>query len=178
MKSFKWRIILCTVNLAAAVVLSALGAREYEAFRHLRPSAFYEGNFLYIPAAQLVSDCVNAPALVLSNLVGNTRTWKSLWGGVPMRRADSALFYTLLVLFWCWIGWRIDISSGRKRVTALAAPFWVVGGLLSLLLTYGGSQIFLIYRSDSVSGARAVAMSMLVWGIALLCYCGRRLMNW
>jgi hypothetical protein len=174
MKSFRWRIVLSTVNLAAAIMLSTLGAREYQEFRGLHPFASYEGNFLYIPPAQLVSDCVNAPAFVASNLVGNTRMWKALSGG----RGASALFYVGLVLLWCWIGWRIDIRSRRNNVKAKAAPFWVVGGLLSVLLAYAGIQIFLIYRSDGMPGGRAVAVSMFVWGAALLCYCGEMLINW
>jgi hypothetical protein len=175
-KPFRWRIVLSTVNLAAAIMLSALGAREYNVFRHLH--RFHEGNVLYIPPAQLASYCVNVPAFVFSNLVGNSRVWKFLWGGVTLSRADSALFYVSLTIFWWWIGWRIDIRSRRGSVKALAAPFWVTAVLLSLLLIYAGLQIFLIYRVDSVSGGRAVAIAMLVWGVALLYYCGRMLMNW
>jgi hypothetical protein len=158
------------------MMLSVLGAQEYQAFRHMH--RFHEGNVLYIPPAQLVSDCVNVPAFVFSNLVGNSRVWKSLWYGVTMGRADSVLFYVSLTIFWWWIGWRIDIRSRRGTIKALAAPFWVIAALLSLLLTYAGLQIFLIYRIDSVSGGRAVAMAMLVWGVTLLCYCVRMLMNW
>jgi hypothetical protein len=176
MKSLRWRIVLSTINLAAAMMLSALGVREYQAFRNLH--RFHEGNVLYIPPAQLVSYCVTVPAFVFSNLVGNTRLWKSLWDGVTLSRADRALFYASLTMFWWWIGWRVDIRSRRGSVRSWAAPFWVIAVLLSFLLTYAGLRIFLIYRIDGVSGARAIATAMLVWGMALLCYCCRMLISW
>lgn len=178
MKPFTWRITLSTASLVAAVVLSALGTREYQLFRRLYPLAFYEGNFIYIPPAQVVSGCVNSPAFVLSNLLGNTQAWRSLGDGVPPARAASALFYALVVLLWWWIGWRFDIGLRRNSLTVLAAPFWMVGGILSLLLTYAGSQIFIISQSDGIAGGRAIAVSMFVWGLALSCYCVRMLMNW
>ena len=141
MTPFRWRIVLPTVNLLAAINLSALGAREYHAFR--QSHRFHEGNVLYIPPAQLISYCINVPTFVFSNFVGNTQRWKSLWSGVSLSKADSALFYLRLTLFWCWIGWRIDVRARRDRLKALPAAFWMISAVLSLLLTYAGLQILL-----------------------------------
>lgn len=180
MMAVKWRIILSTLNLASAILLSVLGARQDQAFRQMHPFAHYEGNFVYIPPAQVVSGCVNAPAFVSSNLLGNIRGWRSF----PAERAlDGAAFgdvdvtyYVLLFVSWWWIGWRIDLRERHNSRTTLAALCWLAGGVLALTLAYAGAHILHISESSSsVSGQRAISISMFCWGLVLSCYCGRML---
>ena len=176
MTPLKWRIILPIINLVIAILLSLLGTREYRTFRATHPSFAYEPNFVYIPPAELVSSCINVPPFVLSNLLGNSRVWKAVRAGVPMNGAAfgdiSLTFYVLLFLFWCWIGWRIDVTSRHRRRTKLAAVFWAGSALLSLFLAYAGTQIFLVSRPyGDVSGEDALGISMLVWGLGLCSYC-------
>lgn len=181
MKTFKWRLILSTLNLGSAISLSALGMQQYQTFRRLHPFAFYEGTFVYIPPSQLVSDCLNAPAFVLANLLGNIRAWKYFWAGSALGGTVfhdvNVTFYALLFVFWWWIGWRIDIKSRHSSLTVLAALFWVASALLSLILAYAGTQILRTSQllTGGVSGQRFIAISMLGWGIGLFCYCARML---
>jgi hypothetical protein len=181
MMTVKWRIILSTLNLASAILLSVLGARQDQAFSQMHPFARYEGNFVYIPPAQVVSGCVNAPAFVFSNLLGNIRGWRSFraeraLGGAAFGDVDVT-YYVLLFVFWWWIGWRIDLRARHNSRTTLAALFWLAGSLLALTLAYAGAHILHISESSSssVSGQRAISISMFCWGLILSCYCGRML---
>jgi len=101
MKHYKWRIVLPLVNLVAAIGLSALGPSEYEAFRQAHPHS--DATVPYIPTAQLISYCVNAPPFVLSNLLGNVRAWRMFWqerwlGGYWFQHV-SVTFCRFVILF-------------------------------------------------------------------------------
>jgi len=174
-KPYRWRIALSTVNLAIAALLSVLGSREYRAFSQLHPHARYEGNFIYIPPAQLISDCINAPVFVLSHLVENSSLWRSFLAHIAASSYSNVIFYVLLLIFWWWIGWRIDIRSVRNNATFSSALFWTTCTLLSLAFLYAGIRIFLIAPSNGVSGGRVIGLSLVIWGLGLFWYSSRSL---
>jgi len=176
MTTFKWRITLSLFNLAAAIGFSVLGMSEYSAFRQSHPGVFHEGSAAYIPTAQLVSYCMNSPSFVLSNLLGNARMWRSLWGGKLLGGYVfdnvNVSFYLVLLLFWWWIGWIVDLRK-RHNHSKFASLGWVITALLSLALAFGGIDILRTseFPSGNVPGGRAIPISMLVWGLALFGYC-------
>lgn len=181
MKPFKWRIVLPLANLAISIFLAVLGTRESQAFREAHPVASYEPNFVYIPPAQLVSNCVNVPAFVLSNLLGNSQAWKSVWERTDLSdtafRGVNFAFYVLSFLFWCWIGWRIDIKGRHNHPTKVGSLVWGGSALSSLFLAYAGIQILaLSHSADGVLGQRPLAVAMLVWGLGLCSYCCLKLL--
>jgi hypothetical protein len=176
MTTFKWRISLSLLNLAAAIGFSVLGMSEYNAFRESHFGVFHEGSATYIPTAQLVSYFINAPSFVFSNLLGNARMWRSLWGdkwlGGYVFHNVNVSFYVTLLMFWWWIGWIVDFR-GRHNRSTLASLGWVITGLLSLALAFGGIDILRTseFPSGNVPGGRAIPISMLVWGFGLSAYC-------
>ena len=174
MKNYKWRIVLSLVNLVAAIGLSALGLRQYEAFRraHLHSDAILS----YIPTAQLIGYCLNAPSFVLSNLLGNIRRWRMFWHGRWLDgywfQSVSVTFYLFVLLFWWSVGWRLDAQPRPKGRTALAAGLgWLIGAIGSVELCYG--SLVLLREELPALGAYRVSpilLSMLLWGFALFCY--------
>jgi hypothetical protein len=179
MMQLKWKIILPTINLVIAILLSFQGSKESLAFRKTHPSSPYEPTFVYIPPAEVVSSCINVPPFVLSNLLENSRVWKVVRTRAPIRIPNSAHFtlpfYLFLFLFWCWIGWRIDVASRpgqRGQPTKSSAVLWAGTAMLSLFLAYAGIQVVLVsHPFGDVSGERALGISMLVWGLGLTSYC-------
>lgn len=65
MRTRKWRLTLSLANLILAVVMSAVGAHQAELDYARHRITQYLG---YLPVAQLVSYCLNAPAFALVNL--------------------------------------------------------------------------------------------------------------
>jgi len=174
MKRYKWRIVLPLVNLVVAIGLSSLGPSEYEAFRQAHPHS--DATVPYIPTTQIVSYCVNAPSFVLSNLLGNVRAWRMFWqerwlGGYWFQHV-SVTFYLFVLLFWWWVGWRVDAPPNPKGLRALAAGAgWLIAAIGALVLGYVISGLLrerlpaLYAYPDS-----AIVISMLLWGIVLFCY--------
>jgi hypothetical protein len=177
MRPYRYRISLSVFNVAIALAMSAIGAHEYQTFRQLNPSAFYEGRAGYVSPAQLISYCINVPAFVFANLIGNARPWRSLWGeallGGYIFHEVSVTFYLSVVLLWWWIGWRIDVrTKPNDRATWRQGVCWSVGTILSLMLAYSGASILrhTEFPSPLVPGGRAIPFAMLAWGLSLLCY--------
>jgi hypothetical protein len=174
MKSYKWRIVLSLVNLVAAIGLSALGPREYETFR--RAHTHSDATVPYIPTAQLVSYCMNTPSFVLSNLLGNVGAWRMFWeerwlGGYWFQHV-SVTFFLFVLLFWWWVGWRVDAQPRPIDRTELAARLgWLTGAIGALVLCFISVGLLrerlpaLYAYQDSV-----IVISMLLWGLALVCY--------
>jgi hypothetical protein len=173
MKSYNWRILLSLVNLVAAIGLSALGPRQYEAFQQAHPHAHVAS---YIPTAQLISYCMNAPSFVLSNLLGNIRAWRIFWHGTWLGgywfQGVSVTFYFFVFLFWWSVGWRVDSEPRPKGRTALAVALgWLVGAISSFVLCYG--SVGLLREEIPALGAypdSPILISILLWGLALFCY--------
>lgn len=173
MKSYKWRIVLSLVNLVAAIGLSALGPREYEAFR--RAHAHSDAIAPYIPTAQLISYCVNAPSFVLSNLLGNVRAWRMFWKerwlGAYWFQNVSVTYYVFLLLFWWLVGWRLDVQSRPKERKGLAAVLgWLVSALAAVALLYVSVGLLRTDIPAQVAGGAVIPIAMLIWGLALFCY--------
>jgi hypothetical protein len=173
MKNYKGRIVLSLVNLVAAIGLSALGPREYAAFRagHMHSDAIVP----YIPTAQLISYCVNAPSFVLSNLLGNVRAWRMFWkerwlGGYWFQNV-SVTFYVFLFVFWWLVGWRPDVQSRPRERKGLAGVLgWLVGALAALALLYVSVGLLRTDIPAEVTGGAIIPIAMLLWGLGLFCY--------
>lgn len=173
MKRYKWRIVLPLVNLVAAIGLSALGPSEYEAFRRAHPHS--GATVPYIPTAQIINYCVDAPPFVLSNLLGNVRAWRMFWqerwlGGYFFQHV-SVTFYLFVLLFWWWVGWRVDAPPNTTGLRPLAGAGWLIAAIGALVLGYVSIGLLrerlpaLYAFHDS-----AIVISMLLWGIVLFCY--------
>jgi hypothetical protein len=180
MKNYKWRMALSLLNLAASIALSALGLREYSAFRIALKHS--DAIVPYVPTAQLISYCLNAPSFVLSNLLGNTWLWRSLWGerwlgGYWFQRV-SVTFYVFLFLFWWFVGSRLDVKPREKERKSLAAVVgWLTGAFGALALLYVGIDLL---RTDLPAGrvqGASIPFAMLLWGFALFFYFSAKLLR-
>jgi hypothetical protein len=176
---FKWRILLPLSNLLAALGQSALGLKKSEAFLKANPP--HDQVLPYVPMIQVISYCINAPALVLSNLIDRIPVWRAFWNerwlGSYLFRDISGSFYVALALLWCWVGWRLDtrdrLSEHRRMVGILGHS---LGILLSSGLIYIG--VYLLRTSAHTllfAGGSAIPTSVLIWGMALLFYFGKML---
>jgi hypothetical protein len=174
LRRFKWRIILSLTNLLAALAQSALGLNEAEAFLKANPP--HDNVLPYIPIAQLISYSLNAPALVVTNLVGRVPAWRAFWrgqwlGGYCFYDVSTS-FYVALFLLWWWVGWRLDMKSkqsDKKRMVAILGDS--LGVLLSLMLLYIAADLLLTeLPSLRFAGGPAIPISVLIWGIGLLTY--------
>jgi hypothetical protein len=179
LKRYKWRLILSLFNLLIAIAQSALGLHSAKVI--LKQATRYDNVFLFIPTPQVISDCINAPAFILPNLIGNTALWKNLWGerwlGAYVFYQVPMFFYILLSLFWWWIGWRFDtrlaINDQRR---ALQVSVNVLGAALSLGLLGIGLKLALTdSQSLQLAGGLAIPIATCVWGCLLLGYFVRNL---
>jgi hypothetical protein len=131
---------------------------------------FYHGGHSYVPASLAVSYSLNAPSLVVSGLVH----------GFLVRQFDyterwfhygQIEYYIFLFIFWWSIGWKMDRKpklEPPRSLTAVAA--YSLGLLFAVVLICCGTIL-----PGNAYGTRAVPMSMLLWGLALLLYFGRKL---
>lgn len=179
---YKWRLILSLTNLAIAMGLFAVGLREAEAVRypHMQMTSSY------IPPAQVAAYCINFPAFAFRNAITNwvvyrssaaTAAW-SKWSS-SYRFQEGFDFYSILALFWWWIGWHCDLKS-RNPARGQAAADNCFGFLLSLLLLYGAAQLLLTQLPSGrlrFEGGLIMPTSALVWGLGLLWYFGKRLLS-
>jgi hypothetical protein len=170
MRAFKWRVLLASTNVILAIWMSMIGLHEYETVHRLHPEYFYHGNLYYLPTAQIVSYCLNMPAYVASLKLASL--------GMHYIQSKSGLFtahsffyvydgfYVLLAGFWWCVGWRLDtLSKPRESLRALRIVGYGLGALMSLALSYYG---FVYRRGDLI--VRALPVSMMIWGMALLFY--------
>jgi hypothetical protein len=177
---FKWRIILSLSNLLAALVQSAAGLKEPEAFLQANPP--HDQILPYIPTVQLISYCINAPALVLTNVMGRSPIWRDFWGGRYLGgywfREISISFYLALFLLWWWIGWRIDVRQEPEDCQRAAAVIGnSIGALFSLLCLYAAAHLLMRLPNFEYAGGAVLPFSVLIWGIGLLYYFGRMLLS-
>ncbi len=169
MKKFKWRIALSALNVMLAALMCTFGRNEYRAAHSKYPEYFYHGNLYYIPMAQLVSYCLNAPALAASNLfrnLGMKLAGPSSWFTAYWFFYVYPGYFVAVFLFWWIVGWRFDVGSVisvTHKVLKTASS--VMAATLSLLLAYYG---LLVLREQYV--ALALAISMILWGIGLSLY--------
>jgi hypothetical protein len=173
MKRFKWRILLSLSNVLLAIGLSVLGVREYETFSGSREGAFYHGHHVYLPAAQLISYCMNAPAFLLENLLGRFQLWSSVWGNGWWFYYVSHDFYFLVFLFWWCIGWHFDIKrSLTSQKTVIKISGYILAASFLGFLLFTGARIFWTtqFPNEWYVGGRTIAFSMLLWGVGLLAY--------
>jgi hypothetical protein len=176
---YKWRLILPLSNLAIAIAQSVLGLHAARVI--LRQATRYDNVFLFIPTPQVISYCINAPAFILSNLIGNTTAWRSVWGerllGAHVFYGVAVSFYVMLSLFWWCVGWWFDTRSGVKNERRLLrVSVNGLGAALSLGLLCIGLKLAL---SDSQTlqsaGGPAIPISTCVWGCLFSCYFVRNL---
>lgn len=170
MRAFKWRLLLSVANVLLALGMSALGLHEYETDHRTHPEYFYHGNVYYVPPAQIVSYCLNVPALVASNLFRNF--------GIKHVSAESRLFvaqsffhvytgyYLAVLFFWWYVGWWLDVKLSPANIPRVLRELgWGLGALVSLALAYYG---FAFRRGDWVP--RVIPLSVMAWGVGLACY--------
>jgi hypothetical protein len=172
MKHYRWRIILSVSNLLLAGLLFSLGQHEFKSLAR-SPGAFYEGAVGYVPTAQQVSYCWNTPSLVLTAPLRNRLTGHVVLFGSWVTYGD--IEYGIAVfLFWWLVGLELDWVRAN-RVSQWSRLIKMVGYVLgvgfSLLLLYAGASGL----AGTFSGPHAIVVSMLLWGLILLYYFGRKL---
>lgn len=172
LKQYKWRLILSLSNLVIAVAQSALALHSAKVV--LKQATRYDNVFIFIPTPQVISDCINAPSFILSNLIGNTAAWKNLWGdrwlGAHVFYQVPVFFYVVLSLFWWWLGWRLDTRLAIKNQRqALQVGVNALGTLLSLgLLCIGLKLALMDSQSLQLAGGLAIPVSTCLWACLLL----------
>jgi hypothetical protein len=181
MRRFTWRFVLALSNPVIAIALSAIGAEEYKTF--LRELGHHDGPILYIPTPELITDCLNAPPFVLSNLLSNVRLWRLLWGNTWLYAYwfdnVSVSFFLMLFLFWWLVGWWIDVRGRPKeRPVAKLALYSSVAGFLAVWLIWAGIELLRVdVPAGRVPGGPAIPISMIVWGVLLFSYFGSQFMR-
>lgn len=161
-------------NLVIAVAQSALGLHVAKLI--LKQATRYDNVILFIPTPQVISDCINAPSFILSNLIGNTTAWRNLWDdrwlGTHVFHQVPVLFYVLLSLFWCWVGWRFDkrlVVKNQPRALQVCAS--AIGAALSIgLLCIGLKLALMDSQSLQSAGGLAIPISVCLWGCLLSFY--------
>ena len=176
MKTHKWRILLPLTNLVLAVVLAIVAARQYHFIQRTDPDEFYEGNYHYMPVAQAISLCINAPSYVASELLRNLEytLHVSVFSRVYWFPHDGGPEYyvTLLVFWWC-AGWELD----RRRNARHAFLNWiesVLGTGFSCVLIWQGVANG-VANFHIVQFALLTSGSIILWGLALFGYFGSSL---
>lgn len=178
---YKWRLILSLSNISAALALFAVGAREAEAARYPHMQMIST----YIPTAQVIAYCISLPAFAFRNAITNWLIYKSsaataIWGkwSSHYRFQEGLDYYSLLFLFWWWLGWHLDLGD-RNPARGQAIADNIFGLLLSLLVLYAAADL-LLTQSPSLrlqfKGGLMMPISALIWGLTLLWYFGRRLL--
>jgi hypothetical protein len=98
--------------------------------------------------------------------------WQERWLGGYWFQHVSVTFYLFVLLFWWWVGWRVDAQPRWKGLTAVAAGLgWLIAVIGALVLCYASigllrEELFALYAyRDS-----PILISMLLWGFFLFCY--------
>ncbi|HWO39264.1 MAG TPA: hypothetical protein VNO32_61615 [Candidatus Acidoferrum sp.] len=167
MKTLKWRFLLSVAGLALAAILFHVALVQERTMHKNHPDYFHEGYYVYTPPALTISYSLNAPSLVLSQFINNLLTrhfnWTESWF-----RFGEIEYYVIVFAFWWCVGWRIDARGSRRNGSLLLRIVCaLVGTAFSILLVYGG-----IVMPKQEYGTRAIPISMLLWGLALLSYFG------
>jgi hypothetical protein len=178
LRSFRWRVLLSIANLFLALGMSALGTLQYQRFRGSQPQAFYHGHHEYIPAAQLVSYCMNAPTFLATNALASWQFWRRAWGGTSYFYYVSADFYVLLFFFWWLVGWELDQrpkSISRSSTAALA--YDVIGAVFALCIFSAGLFLVIAHKDPTQPGGMSLPVSLIVWGAILAWYFSRQILR-
>src|SRR5436309_536171 len=125
----KWRLTLSLLNLAAALAQSALGLHESRLIRH--------HDVVFFPPAQLISNGINAPAFLFTNIIGSASLRilrDDSWLGPYLFHQMNVGFYVALFFLWWWIGWRVDVRLKPSEYTRLTFFGNSLGTILSLAL--------------------------------------------
>jgi hypothetical protein len=173
MKNHKWRILLSLTNLALAVVLAIVAARQYHFIQRTDPGEFYEGNYHYMPVAQAISICINAPSYMASELLRNFEHFFSSVYWFP-HDGGPEYYVTLFVFWWC-AGWGLD----RGRNARGAFRNWIGNGLGT---AFSCSLIWLgvangLAEFHTVRFSLLTSVSIVLWGLALFGYFGGALVG-
>ncbi len=177
MKKTQLKVVLPLSNVAIAFILSAFGSTEARVFLKANPP--HDNVLSYVPPAQLILYCLNAPALVVSNLITRIPPWRTFWDerwlGAYWFHEIPVIFYPILFFIWWWIGWRIDAEKNTKNVNRTGVIVGnVLGFVLSLLCLYAGA--YLLARVDTLryAGGIAVPISASIWGVGIFYVCSFR----
>lgn len=162
MKTLKWRLLLSVASLVVAASLFEVGLEQERTMHKTHPDYFHEGYYGYTPPALVISYCLNAPALVLSQFLHNFLTrqfnWVERW--FPYGKIE---YYIAVFAFWWFVGWRIDGKGIRYRLSLLWFVACLFGAAFAILLVYGG-----IVSRRAEYGTSAVPISIGLWGLVLL----------
>lgn len=156
-------------NFVAALAQSAIGQKVSEAFLKANPP--HDQILQYVPRVQLISYCLNAPALVLTNLIDRVPAWRDFWQqqwlGAYWFNDITASFYLALFLLWWWIGWQIDVRRKPRDRPRMAV---ILGLPLSLVCLYASGYLLARLPTLYYAGGPTLPISALIWGIVLLFY--------
>jgi hypothetical protein len=174
-KRVNWKWLLPIVQLALALACHVYDPHLYRVIAE-RDGAVDNPEYVFqhVPAlAGRVSQGLNFPALVLNYPIRNVD------GVIFKHNSDYTLiwisttdvgFFLGIVLFWFWVGMRLDEGLGRRRKRDWPSKARVVGlgcGVLFSLLTGA-------YAVQMIGGKwrpfRQIGMFGMVWAVALCAY--------
>src|SRR5215831_1773831 len=115
MQRIRWAATLAAANVVVAVSLSWVGLVQYERDYRLHPGYFYHGNMYYLPTAQVVMYCLNAPSYVASNWFVDSAI--RYFGSSADIFAAHAFFYVNIAFYVATAGfwWLLGMQLDRKR---------------------------------------------------------------
>jgi hypothetical protein len=136
--SSKWRITLPLTAGLLTIVLALLAAREYQTIR-LTPDVFSEGNYLYMPPAQAISYCLNAPSFVASTALSYYFRYNEFFSYLHwFPNSIGPLYYATVVFFWWCIGWELDCRFNLAHAHRLVLLAYGLAVAFSVALTWEG----------------------------------------
>jgi len=178
MTRFRWQWLLPLVQLVLVLTAAVYGTHEYRVTERQK-GVYGDNNVLEyfsqnFPAPlERISQGINFPALVLAYpLKGYTNAivdYSFEYTLVWISLHDMG-FFAGVVVFWCWVGWKLDQSQGRSPRHAVPRGLRIAGltcGFVFATLTgaYALQMILSEWRPERHIGAFGIA-----WSFALLAY--------
>lgn len=181
MRHIGWKWFLPVLQLALAVACHLYDPHEFRVQFMLHGAADlqeYLSQHFPAPAGRL-EKAINFPALVL-NYPLRKKTYPILYEHnseytyIVIHPADVS-FFLWIVLFWFWVGWRLDQLKGPGTRTHLPNWVWIIGqwcGALFGALT-GAYAIWMV--AGRWQPYQQIGAAGILWSIALTTYFARQL---
>jgi len=152
MKTWKWRIALPIAN-----VLLAIGMSPW----------FYNGLLANSPNLYFAVQCLDVVPTVVSDRSATFQISHQMlyWTRGYWVRSLFWEHQVMVFLFWCWVGWKIDLASASLDCGRVCTIVEGVVGFVLSPLPYLHSRTYRMYPYPN-----ALRWVLIGWSVALFCY--------